>query len=61
MIATCYEDEINVSFLPSENLWLAVEPLLPDMKRHQGGKGRPAKSNRQMFFAMFYLLRTGGH
>lgn len=49
MIATRYEDEINVSFLPSENLWLAVEPLLPDMKRQAGGRGRPAKSSRQMF------------
>ncbi len=61
MIATRYEDEINVAFLPSESLWLAAEPLLPDMKTKTGGKGRPAKTNRQMFFAIFYLLRTGGH
>ena len=60
MLATRYEDEINASFLPSESLWLAVEPLLPEMKSRTGEKGRPPKSNRQMFFAMFYLLRAGG-
>ena len=60
MLATRYEDEINAAFLPPESLWLAVEPLLPEMKRKHGGKGRPPKGNRQMFFAIFYLLRVGG-
>lgn len=53
-----YEDEINSSFLPPESLWLAVEPLLPEEKSKPKG-GAPRKPDRQMFFAMFYVLRTG--
>ena len=53
-------DEFNIDprFLPPESLWRAVEPLLPeDPPRPKGGRKR--KSNRQMFFAIFYILRTG--
>lgn len=57
--ATFYEDEINSSFLPLNELWLAVEPLLPASKRTNGGRGRPAKPDQLMFKAIFYLLRTG--
>ena len=60
MLATRYEDEINAAYLPAEGLWQAIEPLLPEMKRRVGGKGRPPKSDCQMFFAIFYLLRVGG-
>lgn len=51
-----YEGEINPEFLPPESLWLAVEPLLPDVAKPTGRKRKP---DRQMFFAIFYLLRTG--
>lgn len=56
MSATCYEDQINDAYLPAESLWLAVEPLLPEIKTSK--RGRPAECNRKMFFAIFYVLRT---
>jgi putative transposase len=59
MSVTRYEDEINVAYLPPESLWLAAEPLLPAAKKSSSKRGRPPACNRQMFFAIFYLLRTG--
>jgi putative transposase len=56
MYATSYEGEINCSYLPPENLWRAVEPLLPEPPK--GKRGRPAQCNRKMFFAIYYVLRT---
>lgn len=49
---------INRDFLPPESLWQTVEPLLPQGKPRFKG-GRPPKSDRQMFFAIFYVLRSG--
>ncbi len=50
--------KINAAFLPTEELWRAVEPLLPvDKARPKGGRKRI--SNRKLFFAIFYVLRTG--
>ena len=49
---------IDPNFLPPESLWLAVEPLLPQPKPRPLG-GRPPMPNRDAFFAIFYLLRTG--
>jgi putative transposase len=48
---------VDPEFLPPESLWLAVEPLLPEPKSRP--KGAAPMPNRQAFFAMFYLLRTG--
>lgn len=50
-----YESEIDARFLPSPDLWAAVEPLIPEPT----GGGRPRKPDRQMFAAMFYVLRSG--
>lgn len=58
MKLTDYECNIDSNFLPSEDLWLAVEPLLPQEPPKPRG-GRPRKPDRQMFFAIFYILRTG--
>jgi putative transposase len=58
MKASECEYGINPEFLPPESLWQAVEPLLPQEKPKPKG-GRPLKSDRQMFFAIFYVLRTG--
>lgn len=57
MSATHYEDAINSDYLPPESLWLAVEPLLPE--RRKSGPGRKPECDRKMFFAIFYVLRTG--
>ncbi len=52
------ENSINGAYLPAEELWSAVEPLLPaDKPRPKGGRKRI--DNRQMFFAILYVLRTG--
>lgn len=59
MSATPYEDEINFGYLPPQSLWLAVEPLLPEAKKSKSKRGRPPADNRKMFFAIFYLLRSG--
>ena len=53
-----YEDEINPAFFPPESLWQAIEPLLPAEKPKPQG-GRPRCCSRQMFFGIFYVLRTG--
>lgn len=53
-----HEFNIDPKFLPNEALWLAIEPLLPEEPPKPNG-GRPRMPNRQAFFAMFYLLRTG--
>ena len=50
-----YHDEIADRFLPTYELWAAVEPLIPDTPRG----GRPRKPDRQMFAAIFYVLTTG--
>ena len=55
---TDYEGSVDKAFLPPESLWQAVEPLLPWEKSKPKG-GRPPESSRKMFFAMFYLLKTG--
>lgn len=49
---------IDPRFLPPESLWLAVEPLLPQPKPRPRG-GRPPMPDRDAFFAIFYILRTG--
>ena len=49
---------IDPKFLPTESLWMTVEPLLPEEPPKPGG-GRPRMPNRKAFYAMFYLLQTG--
>ena len=46
------------NFLPSEELWQAAEPLLPEEPAKPRG-GRPREDSRKMFNATFYILRTG--
>lgn len=53
-----HEYSIDPDFLPPESLWLACEPLLPEEPPKPRG-GRPRMPDRQAFFAIFYLLRTG--
>jgi putative transposase len=50
-----FKHSINARFLPSDDLWHAAEPLLPDTPTG----GRPRKPARQMFAAIFYVLTTG--
>jgi putative transposase len=57
-VTTDYEDTINAEFLPSESLWAAIEPLLP-VCSIPSGRGRKPKADRQMFYAIYYVLRTG--
>jgi putative transposase len=49
---------INAAFLPPEELWQAIEPLLPEEPPKPKG-GRPREDDRKMFTAIFYVLRTG--
>ncbi len=52
------EYKIYEAYLPTEQLWSSVEPLLPgDKPRPKGGRKRI--DNRKLFFAIFYVLRTG--
>lgn len=55
---TDYEGSVNKAFLPPESLWQALEPLLRWENAKPKG-GRPPQANRKMFFAMFYVLKTG--
>lgn len=50
-----FENSIDPRFLPTDDLWRAAEPLLPDVP----SGGRPRKPARQMFAAIFYVLTTG--
>jgi putative transposase len=52
------ESCVDPKFLPSVELWTVVEKLLPRPHRHPRG-GRPATANRIIFYAIFYVLRTG--
>jgi len=49
---------VDPRFLPSDALWHALEPLLPEEPLKPKG-GRPRMDNRKAFDAMFYVLRTG--
>ena len=49
---------VDSKFLPPEELWDAVEELLPPPTPKPKG-GRPLMPDKQAFFAMFYVLRTG--
>lgn len=51
--------EINSDYLPSDELWLASEPLLPEPKSRPGRRGRPREDDHRIFCAIFYILRTG--
>lgn len=44
--------------LPSEGLWAAVEPLL-SLRVFPCRRGRKPKPDKQMFYAIYYVLRTG--
>ena len=55
---TEYEASIHPDFLPTLALWQAVEPLLP-LPAVGKRAGRPRACNRQMFYAIFYVLRAG--
>lgn len=50
-----YESTIDPRFLPPDDLWAALEPLLPQPP----SSGRPRKPDRQMFSAIYYVLTTG--
>ena len=52
------EFDIDPEFLPPEELWRAFEPLIPEEPPKPKG-GRPRMDDRQAFFAIFYVLRTG--
>jgi len=56
--ATAYESSVDSAFLPPEPLWCAVEPLLPAPPVGPR-RGRPRADDRQLFFAIYYVLRTG--
>src|SRR5437899_3247921 len=43
--------------LLSETQWQKIEPLLPKPKRRT--RGRPPKSNRQVFEGILWILKTG--
>lgn len=57
--ATECKGEINSAYLPSDELWLAAEPLLPEPRYRAGCRGRPRTSDHKIFCAIFYVLRTG--
>src|SRR3712207_3859177 len=42
----------------TDDLWVAMEPLVRQAKQHQGGQ-RPALPDRAFFEALLYLARTG--
>jgi len=52
------ESAVDPKFLPPVELWEAVEKLLP-RPRHNPKGGRRAIANKIIFFAIFYVLRTG--
>ncbi len=52
------ESCVDPKFLPPAELWKIVESLLPRSRRHPNG-GRPATANKIVFYAIFYVLRTG--
>ena len=45
-------------YMLTDDLWAALEPLVQQAKRHQGGQP-PALPDRQFFEALLYLARTG--
>jgi transposase len=45
-------------YMLSDELWAAMEPLVRQAKRHQGGQA-PALPERAFFEALLYLARTG--
>ena len=49
---------VNPAYLPSEELWLALQPLLPAEKPKPRG-GRTRVDDYKLFQAIFYVLRTG--
>lgn len=49
------QTSIDRRFLPPPELWAAVEPLLPQPP----GGGRPRKPDRDVFAAIYFVLRTG--
>lgn len=55
---TDYEASIHPDFLPTAALWQVVEPLLPSAPVGKRA-GRPLVCNRQLFYALSYLLRAG--
>jgi putative transposase len=57
--ATLCKDGVSIDFLPCDQLLFSVAPLLPELKRKPGGRGRPAINPLLMFCAIYYVLRTG--
>jgi transposase len=45
-------------FIPDE-MWLQMEPLLPERKKHPLGCHRPRVNDRAAMNAIFFVLRTG--
>ena len=52
------EDEINPEFLPSSELWQAAETLIPPRQSNPKG-GRRRIPDKIIFYAIFYILRSG--
>lgn len=45
--------------LLSDSQWKKIEPLLPKPKRKKHRRGRPLKTNRQVFEGILWVLKTG--
>jgi transposase len=56
--STVQSQPVDPKFLPSEELWEAVEKLLPPWPPKPNG-GCPPMPDKKAFFAIFYILRTG--
>jgi putative transposase len=52
------KDQISPEFLPPLELWEAAEKLLPPWLPSRKG-GAPRKPDQQIFYAIFYILRSG--
>jgi transposase len=39
--------------------WALLDPLLPEPKRRQDGRGRPWRDRREVLNGILYILRTG--
>jgi putative transposase len=54
------DNRTTTGFRVSDELWTALEPLLPEHQNtHRFGGGRPRVPDRRCADAIFYVLRTG--
>jgi transposase len=53
-------NKTTTGFRVSDELWVALQPLLPvRINKHRFGGGRPRVPDRDCADAIFYVLRTG--